>query len=290
MNNHFLELFFFRRFFFSLKRKSGKIPVVLLCILLLAACQPTPTEEVVVNKAEGRRSEGTAVQSVTVPGPKDDEPGSATDAPVQPAAPAFPDRWEEVQQVRGATVTWRATVETKPDGRYPLYRMREQTVDAAWRQRILTAILPAPVSWESNGMTRADWTRQFQNYVDQMERQRSWIQQGFPDWDDVDEGMRDLGKLDEELQRIGKSYQAHIADAPESNETVATTDFTIVPEGQTLFTLTGGEQVLVQTDRTGLMMTRWPTFLTEHPEDRHAERVPIMGPFDEKWQIGRAHV
>ena len=24
MNNHFLELFFFRRFFFSLKRKSGK--------------------------------------------------------------------------------------------------------------------------------------------------------------------------------------------------------------------------------------------------------------------------
>ncbi len=54
MKNHFLKLFFFRRFFFSLKRKSGKIPVVLLCILLLAACQPTPTEEVVVNKGEGR--------------------------------------------------------------------------------------------------------------------------------------------------------------------------------------------------------------------------------------------
>ncbi len=52
MKNHFLKLFFFRRFFFSLKRKSGKIPVVLLCILLLTACQPTPTEEVVVNKGD----------------------------------------------------------------------------------------------------------------------------------------------------------------------------------------------------------------------------------------------
>ena len=253
-------------------------------LLLLTACQPTPEAEVVVNKAEGRLPEGTAVQSVTVPGPKNDNPGSATDAPAQPAAPAFPDRWEEVQQVRGATVTWRATVETKPDGRYPLYRMREQAVDNPWRQRILSAILPAPVSRESNSMTRADWTRQFQDYVDQMERQRAWIQQGFPDWDDVDEGLRDLGKLDEELQRIGNSYQAHIANAPENNETIVVTDFTNVPEGQTLFTLTGGEQVLVQTDRTGLMMTRWPTFLTEHPEDRHAERVPIMGPFDEKWQ------
>ena len=54
MKNHFLKLFFFRRFCFSPKRKSGKIPVVLLSILLLAACQPTPAEEAVVNKGEGR--------------------------------------------------------------------------------------------------------------------------------------------------------------------------------------------------------------------------------------------
>ncbi len=52
MRNNFLKLFFFRRFCFSPKRKSGKIPVVLLSILLLAACQPTPTEEAVVNKGD----------------------------------------------------------------------------------------------------------------------------------------------------------------------------------------------------------------------------------------------
>ena len=241
-------------------------------LLLLAACQPTPAEDVVMNKAEGPLSKGTVAQSVTVPRLKNDKPGSATDAPAQPTAPAFPDRWEEVQTVRGATVTWRATVETKADGRYPLYRMREQPVDGVWRQRVLSVILSAPLSRESNGMTRTDWTRQFQGYVDRMERQRAWIEQGFPDWDDVDEGMRDLKALEAELQQVSKSYQAHIADAPERNETVSVTDYTGVPEGQTLFTLTGGEKVLVQTDRTGLMMTRWPTFLTEHPEDRHEER------------------
>ena len=52
MQNHFLKLFFFRRFFFSLKRKSGKIPVV-LTLALLAACQPTPEAEIVANKADG---------------------------------------------------------------------------------------------------------------------------------------------------------------------------------------------------------------------------------------------
>ena len=90
MKNSFPKLFFFRRFSFcyvqthsrklrcrlfspwfartsprcichrqrsathSLKRKSGKIPVFLLSLLLLTACQPTPTEDVVTNKAEGR--------------------------------------------------------------------------------------------------------------------------------------------------------------------------------------------------------------------------------------------
>ena len=53
MKNHFLKLFFFRRFFFSPKRKSGKIPVVLLSLALLTACQPTPETEVVMNKGDG---------------------------------------------------------------------------------------------------------------------------------------------------------------------------------------------------------------------------------------------
>ncbi len=49
--NRFHELFFLRRFFISRKRKSGILPLVL--ILLLAACQPTPEVETVVNKGDG---------------------------------------------------------------------------------------------------------------------------------------------------------------------------------------------------------------------------------------------
>ncbi len=50
-------LFFFRRFILSQKRKSGKLSVILLALLLFTACLPTPPEEAVVNKAEGRLKE-----------------------------------------------------------------------------------------------------------------------------------------------------------------------------------------------------------------------------------------
>lgn len=245
-------------------------------LFLLAGCQPTPEAEFVVSKQDGPLGAGPTVQSVTVPAAQT----------VDSLAPVvFPARWEEVQQVRGATVTWRADVVTKADGTYSLYRLRDQAVDSAWRRSVLSAILPPPVTMENSGMTRADWTRQFQDYVERMEHQRDWIEQGFPDWDDVDEGLTDLGALDEELQRAASSYQAHITNAPEKNETVSVSTYGSVPEGQLVFTLTTGEQVFVQAAGNGLAMTRYPTqFLTEHSEARHEERIPIMGPFDEKWQ------
>ena len=248
-------------------------------LFLLAGCQPTPEEPFVVSKQDGPL--GQEVQAVTVPGPAEEGMAQAAAAP----ALAFPDRWEEVQEVRGATVTWRADVEVKADGVYPLCRVREQPVDTTWRERVLSAILPGPVSMETSGMTRGDWSRQFQDYLDQMEHQRDWIEKGFPAWDDVDEGMTDLSALDAEIERAAKSYQAHIANAPEKNETVSVSGFDSVPEGQLIFTLTTGERIFVQAAGNGLAMTRYPTqFLTEHSEARHEERIPIMGPFDEKWQ------
>lgn len=51
MKNSFPELLFLGDFFSSQKRKSHILPLVL--ILLLAACQPTPEEAVVVNKGDG---------------------------------------------------------------------------------------------------------------------------------------------------------------------------------------------------------------------------------------------
>ena len=52
MNNHFCELLFLGDFFSSPKRKSRRIAIVFLMALLLAACQPTPEAEVVVNKGD----------------------------------------------------------------------------------------------------------------------------------------------------------------------------------------------------------------------------------------------
>ena len=263
-----------------------RLLLLVLTLLLLIACQPTPEAEFVVSKQDGPLGRTAAPQAVTVPEAQVPEsPASAAQVPESPAPAAFPARWEEVQQVRGATVTWRADVVTKADGVYPLYRVRDQAVDMAWRQKVLSAILPAPVSMENSGMTRADWSRQFQEYVDRMEHQRDWISQGFPDWNDVDEAMTEMDVLNAELQRGAKSYQSHIDNAPEKNETVTAADYGAVPEGQIVFTMTTGERIFVQAASNGLAMTRYPTqFLTEHSEARHEERVPIMGPFDEKWQ------
>lgn len=252
-----------------------KVFALALALLLLTACQPTPEEAFVVSKQDGPLGTRSTTQLVMVP----------EDQAAESVVPAFPDRWEEVQSIRGSTVTWRADVVTKSDGVYPLYRMREEAVDSTWRKNVLSAILPEPVTMENSGMTQGDWSRQFQAYVDQMEHQRDWIEKGFPDWDDVDEGMTDLDVLDAELQRAAKSYQAHIANAPEKNETVSVSSFDNVPEGQLVFTLTTGERVFVQAAGNGIAMTRYPTqFLTEHSEARHEERIPIMGPFDDKWQ------
>ena len=52
IQDHFLKLFFFRRFFFSPKRKSGMVPI-LLSLFLLTGCLPTPEVEPVIHKNEG---------------------------------------------------------------------------------------------------------------------------------------------------------------------------------------------------------------------------------------------
>lgn len=52
--DYFLKLLFLGDFFSSPKRKSRRKIAAILALILLTACQPTPTQEPVVNKAEGR--------------------------------------------------------------------------------------------------------------------------------------------------------------------------------------------------------------------------------------------
>lgn len=70
INSNLPKLLFLRRFFSSLKRKSGKGIVFILVLSLLVACQPTPTAEPVVNKAEGRLEELIVAQPEASPVPE----------------------------------------------------------------------------------------------------------------------------------------------------------------------------------------------------------------------------
>ena len=263
-----------------------RILIALLLLVLTVACVPTPEQEYVVYKGDrtpiptGAVSEDTV--SVPVNGSTD-----ASDSTVGSAnAPAFPARWEEVQNVRGAVVTYRADVIVKEDGRYPLFRIRDQKTDAAWRERILSAVLPKPVEMTCDGITREQRTEEFRQFLAQMDHQRDWIKEGFPEWGDVDEGLRDLDELERQYQEMAESYQEWIANAPESLETVKKTDYRNVPEGAIRFKLETGESVCVSaTDRgfCGITVTRYPTWLNEHTEYRHLYPYPITKPYDDNW-------
>lgn len=256
---------------------------LLLALLLFAACQPTPEQEYVVYK--GDKTPLPKVPENTVSASVVEGTPSAEEASTAPSdAPVFPARWEEVQEVRGATVTYRADVITRADGRFPLYRLRELKPDAAWRERILSAVLPRPVAMQNDGMTREDYTEAFRQYLAQADRQRDWIEHGFPEWDDVDEGLTDLDELEQQQQEIAALYQDRILNAPETLETVKKTDYRDVPIGTIRFELETGENAYAVATERGLTVTRYRTWLFEQSEYRHLHPYPICKPYDENWQ------
>ena len=135
MKTTIFELFFFRRFFFSLKRKSGKITVILLSLLLLAACQPTPEVDAVTNKAEGR------LEQLIVAAP---EESAAPERTVR-ARVGAPEAVQEdlTGHVYGGQLTVHidARVEVPEVSRVPVYTVRFRTFSAQEKEALTRKLL-----------------------------------------------------------------------------------------------------------------------------------------------------
>ena len=135
MKTNVFELLFLGDFFSSPKRKSRRISVVLLSILLLAACQPTPEVDPVTNKAEGR------LEQLIVAAP---EESAAPERTVRERVGA-PEAVQEdlTGHVYGGLLTVHidARVEVPEVSRVPVYTVRFRTFSTEEKEALTKKLL-----------------------------------------------------------------------------------------------------------------------------------------------------
>jgi hypothetical protein len=200
--------------------------VIVLALALLAACQPTPEQEFVVNKGDD-----TVEQKLNEP---------QGDAQKGVGRQVFPDRWDEepLKESEHLVVRAHADVRTKADGLYPVYRTRETEITADTVENIAVKFLDKPTSSSESLMTKKDYERQLQHFLDERARYDEWVAAGKPDdWNNVDEYEWTPEEIEEEMNR----YKKWIQNAPDSLTSQAVNDYSGLQENKTLaFTLASG--------------------------------------------------
>lgn len=205
---------------------------LLLFVFIFSACQPTPEVEFVVNKGDDVVKEKlTATTRETL---DESEPQ------------VFPDRWDEgpTKVNEWLTLTVQAEVIQKGDGIYPVYRTRSLDWTRENVVELLNKLLPAPTARMPLVDTKADWTRSYQEWLDDLSEQQAWIAAGKPN-DGVDRD--DTIMSAEDIDRISKEYQRLIQEAPDELEGTPVSDFTGLElnTGTCLYALSDGTEASV---------------------------------------------
>ena len=108
-------------------RKARRLLALLVALAaLLSACQPTPAEEIIVNRGDGALEEAIAATAV---------PAARYEAP---------QRWEETFEVRGQTVRIDMPVEVADAGEYPVLTVQRRNIDAQQCIAAAEALLGGP--------------------------------------------------------------------------------------------------------------------------------------------------
>ncbi len=235
-----------------------RIFIIFFAALLLAACQPTPEQEIVVNKGDNVLEQKlyatpkTGSDAVTLientPDPSNGAHAGEPTAPnVEPtAAPAlqtFPDRWDEdgVPLRNNVTLSAHTDVETRADGLYPAYRTRAELFTEEQIIRFADALLPRPVSRELiEAKTKKELEAELQKYLDDVAAWEEWAANGKQGDGD------DTGYDPDEVKRTTDWYMTEIQNAPDTLETVAVSDYSGYRIGQRVnYRLENGEHATV---------------------------------------------
>ena len=225
--------------------------ITLLALALLLACVPTPEQEYIVNKGDSTVEDKiNAAPRTGSPAP---QAGDAAEAEqTNPAAPEgnalyrqlFPDRWdaEPVPVADRFAILAQAEVDTKADGLYPVYSTRSTSFDRNQTLRWLDLLLGKPTGSQEVVMTKADWGKELQQYLDKVEAHLQWEAAGRPDWGDRDESRLSP----EDIEKKTDWYMEQIQNAPDEAAVASASDFAGENLGQPkVYTLKSGEQAYV---------------------------------------------
>lgn len=245
-----------------------KVLCLMVAVFLLAgsmACQPTPEEEVVVNRGDMGMEEKIAAspQPTVIPG--NPVPTEVT------RVYTFPQRWEEAYTVSDKlTIRFEADIVQRQDGMYPVYTVAEKPMTGADAQQFLERFLPAqPVTLERIGDVKADWKKRMETYMEEVSEQQKRMSLPESERGDGD----DTVFTEEEIKERMAYFQEMMDAAPESNASVPVTDFSDAePYFRGAYILADGSNAHVTVRDTGISVlkgskTDWIITGAEYAED-----------------------
>ena len=244
-----------------------RIISMLLFLIMLCACVPTPEHEYVINKGDSTvedkinaspyPAEDTVQQEETT----SSEPAAPIEAPTQPQR--FPDRWDEdaVQINNRVSISVHADVIQKADGLYPVYRIKDAPMSDQMAQELATRFLDKPVEANITEPTKEDYQNELKAYLDEIAEKQAWIDAGKPDDGiDRDETMPTAEEIDAHTKR----YMELIQNAPDKLETKAVSDYSgLHLNCATVYTMQSGEKAYVTFYNWGFQMFKNCAFYGE---------------------------
>lgn len=200
-----------------------RIILLIVSLLLLAGCQPTPEKEFVVNKGDNTIEEKLNATPKPIPEDTVASPDAQTAENVY-TGQFFPAHWdaEPVEVSAGFTISVDAEIITKADGRYPVYQTRAIGMPKDRAAELAEKILGKPVGMGSYVMTKEDWKRGLQNYLAQVDDWEAWVAAGKPD-DGIDRD--ETGFPPEEVERVTNDFMEHIKNAPDETTSKPVSDY-----------------------------------------------------------------
>jgi hypothetical protein len=153
-------------------------------LLLLCACKPTPTEEAVINRADGALEKAIMQQ------------------PVDPYTYEAPTRWEETTKIRNQEVRFSADIEVPDATQFPVVTIRQHAFTPDDITAFLQAVCTGDWAFRENELNREELTVELKKAA-----------KGAYMGDDEETGEPIFQPMEEEMKRIqGLIEQAPVED------------------------------------------------------------------------------
>ena len=223
-----------------MKRIGCPFITLLMALSLLSACQPTPAGDIIVNKGDGTLEAAIAATAV---------PSEQPLLPVDEVGERI-EHWTDELHIRGLTCTIDADIVLPDKKIFPVYRVRQRTLDAATAAQVLDYFLA-----DATGACETTRTRE-QVLLDLMAaRKGNYVSyDGVSVWEPYDGQEEDIARLEQELQ-----------NTPE--ETFGPVPDTVPLDPPYTYALPDGGRVRVQVSQDSLYATAYGVYSIVQPEN-----------------------